>query len=72
MALKEFKRKNVTLCTIIYLDCDIIYAIMCGSFICKTVRILVLPSGSVSLLMLATDFDLEMVENDFLRKSVLS
>ena len=44
----------------------------CGSFICRIMRILVLPSGSVLLLMLATDFDLEMIENDFLTKSVLS
>ena len=44
----------------------------CGNFICRIVRILVLPSGSVSLLMLSMDFDLEVVENDFLTKSVLS
>ena len=34
-------------------------------------RILVLPSGSVLLLMLATDFNLEMVENDCLINTVL-
>ena len=43
----------------------------CGNFICNTVRILVLPSGSVSLLILATDFDLEIVENDCFKNSVL-
>ena len=42
-----------------------------GSFGCNMVRILILPSGSVLLLMLATDFNLEMVENDCLRNSVL-
>ena len=42
-----------------------------GNFICNMVRILVLPSGSVSLLMLATDFDLEIVENDCFKNSVL-
>ena len=44
----------------------------CGNFICNTVRILVLPSGSVSLLILATDFDLQIVENDCFKNSVLS
>ena len=44
--------------------------LQCGSFSCNMVRILVLPSGFVLLLMLATDFDLEMVENDCLRNSV--
>ena len=42
----------------------------CGNLICNTVRILVLPSGSVSLLMLLTDFDLQIVENDCFKNSV--
>ena len=42
----------------------------CGNLISNTVRILVLPSGSVSLLMLLTDFDLQIVENDCFRNSV--
>ena len=71
MALKEFKGRMLpsapssTLTVMSSMPCQ------CGSFSCNTVRILVLPSGSVSLLMLATDFDLEMVENDCLRNSVL-
>ena len=43
----------------------------CGNLICNMVRILVLPSGSVSLLILATDFDLLIVENDCFKNSVL-
>ena len=72
MALKEFKGRMLPSAPSSTLTVTSSMLLRCGSFICRTVRILVLPSGSVSLLMLATDFDLEMVENDFLRKSVLS
>ena len=72
MALKEFKGRMLPSAPSSTLTVMSSMLLRCGSFICRSVRILVLPSGSVSLLMLATDFDLEMVENDFLRKSVLS
>ena len=72
MALKEFKGRMLPSAPSSTLTVTSSMLLQCGSFICKTVRILVLPSGSVLLLMLATDFNLEMVENDCLRKSVLS
>ena len=71
MALKEFKRRMLPSAPSSTLTVMLSIPLWCGHFNCKTVRILVLPSGSVSLLMLATDFNLEMVENDCLRKSVL-
>ena len=72
MALKEFKGRMLPSAPSSTLTVTSSMLLWCGSFICRTVRILVLPSGSISLLMVATDFDLEMVENDFLIKSVLS
>ena len=71
MALKEFKGRMLPSAPSSTLTVMSSMPLQCGSFSCNMVRILVLPSGSVSLLMLATDFDLEMVENDCLRNSVL-
>ena len=71
MALKEFKGRMLPSAPSSTLTVTSSMPLQCGSFSCNTVRILVLPSGSVLLLMLATDFDLEMVENDCLRNSVL-
>ena len=71
-SLKEFKGRMLPTAPSSTLTVTLSMPLQCGSFSCNTVRILVLPLGSVSLLMLATDFDLEMVENDFLRNSVLS
>ena len=71
MALKEFKGRMLPSAPLSTLTVTSSVPLWCGSFSCNTVRILVLPSGSVSLLMLATDFDLEIVENDCLRNSVL-
>ena len=71
MALKEFKGRMLPSAPLSTLTVTSLMPLQCGSFNCKTVRILVLPSGSVLLLMLATDFDLEIVENDCLRNSVL-
>ena len=71
MALKEFKGRMLPSAPSSTLTVMLSMPFQCGSFSCNTVRILVLPSGSVSLLMLATDFNLEMVENDCLRNSVL-
>ena len=71
MAPKEFKGRMLPSAPSSTLTVMSSMLVWCGSFSCNMVRILVLPSGSVSLLMLATDFDLEMVENDCLRNSVL-
>ena len=71
MALKEFKGRMLPSAPLSTLTVMLSMPLWCGSFNCKTVRILVLLSESVLLLVLATDFDLEMVENDCLRKSVL-
>ena len=71
MTLKEFKGRMLPSAPSSTLTVTSSMLLQCGSFSCNMVRILVLPSGSVSLLMLATDFDLEMVENDCLRNSVL-
>ena len=71
MALKEFKGRMLPSAPSSTLTMTLSMPLQCGSFSCNMVRILVLPSGSVSLLMLATDFELEMVENDCLRNSVL-
>ena len=68
---KEFKGRMLPSAPSSALTVTSSMPLWCGSFSCNTVRILVLPSGSVLLLMLATDFDLEMVENDCLRNSVL-
>ena len=71
MALKEFKGRMLPSAPSSTLTVTSSVPLRCGSFSCNTVRILVLPSGSVLLLMLATDFNLEIVENDCLRNSVL-
>ena len=70
MALKEFKGRMLPSAPSSTLTVTSSMLLWCGSFSCNMVRILVLPSGSVSLLMLATDFDLEIVENDCLRNWV--
>ena len=61
MALKEFKGRMLPSAPSSTLTVTSSALLWCGSFSCNTVRILVLPSGSVLLLMLATDFDLEIV-----------
>ena len=70
MALKEFKGRMLPSAPSSTLTVTLSMPLWCGSFRCNTVRILVLPSGSILLLMLATDFDLEIVENYCLRNWV--
>ena len=71
MALKEFNGSMLPSAPSSTLTVTSSVPLRCGSFSCNMVRILVLPSGSVSLLILATDFDLEIVENDCFKNSVL-
>ena len=71
MALKEFNGSMLPSAPSSTLTVTSSVPLWCGSFSCNMVRILVLPSGSVSLLILATDFDLEIVENDCFKNSVL-
>ena len=70
MALKEFKGSMLPSAPSSTLTVTSSVPLRCGNFSCRTVRILVLPSGSMSLLMLATDFNLEIVENNCFRNSV--
>ena len=71
MALKEFKGRMLPSAPSSTLTVTSSAPLWCDSFSCNMVSILVLPSGSVSLLILATDFDLEIVENDCFKNSVL-
>ena len=64
MALKEFNGSMLPSAPLSTLTVMSSALLQCGNFSCNTVRIFVLPSGSVSLLILATDFDLEIVENN--------
>ena len=72
MVLKESKGRMLASAPSSTLTLMLSMPFQCGSLMLRIVRILVLPSGSISLLMLATDFNLEILWNVFLIKSLLS
>ena len=61
MVLKESKGKMLASAPLSTLTLTLSMPFRCGSLMFRIVTILVLPSGSISLLMLATDFDLEIL-----------